>query len=152
MSQLSITLSTEETLPVEGSISECYASLQQHLKNSSKREVNKCWCCFCSTIGHVNEYHTMHYFGNPRHTQSMIAYMILTERFWKFQWKIGFWKCCLHALLRRIGGFSGKADIYGAKDVETIILKYDYKIMASLFHFNAYPGKRLDFSRHCMFL
>ena len=26
-------------------------------------------------IGHVNEYPTMHYFGNPRHTQSMVAYM-----------------------------------------------------------------------------
>ena len=24
-------------------------------------------------IGHVNEYPTMHYFGNPRHTQSMMA-------------------------------------------------------------------------------
>ena len=36
-------------------------------------------------VGHVNEYPTMHYFGNPRHTQSMIAYMILTEYFWKFQ-------------------------------------------------------------------
>ena len=36
-------------------------------------------------IGHVSEYPTMHYFGNPRHTQSMIAYMILTEYFWKFQ-------------------------------------------------------------------
>ena len=38
-----------------------------------------------SFIGHVNEYPTMHYFGNPGHTQSMIAYMILTEYFWKFQ-------------------------------------------------------------------
>ena len=26
-----------------------------------------------STIEHVNEYPTMHYLGNPRHTQSMIA-------------------------------------------------------------------------------
>ena len=32
-------------------------------------------------IGHVNEYPTMHYFGNPKHTQLMIAYMILTEYF-----------------------------------------------------------------------
>ena len=38
-----------------------------------------------SLIGHVNEYPTMHYFGNPRHTKSMIAYIILTEYFWKFQ-------------------------------------------------------------------
>mgnify|MGYP001797712222 CR=1 FL=1 len=29
--------------------------------------------------GYVNGYPTMHYFGNPRHTQSMIAYKILTE-------------------------------------------------------------------------
>ena len=36
-------------------------------------------------IGHVNEYPTMHCFGIPRHTQSMIAYKILTEYFWKFQ-------------------------------------------------------------------
>ena len=39
----------------------------------------------CMSIGHVNEYPTMHYFGVPRHTQSMIAYKILTEYFWEFQ-------------------------------------------------------------------
>ena len=39
------------------------------------------------TIGHVNEYPTMHFCGNFSHTQSMIAYMILTEYFWKFQRK-----------------------------------------------------------------
>ena len=27
-----------------------------------------------AAIGHVNEYPTMHYFGNPRQTQSMRAY------------------------------------------------------------------------------
>ena len=43
------------------------------------------------SIGRVNEYPTIHYFGNPRHTQSMVAYMILTEYFWKFQRKIEFW-------------------------------------------------------------
>ena len=36
-------------------------------------------------IGHVNEYPTMHYTGIPRHTQSMIANMILTEYMRKFQ-------------------------------------------------------------------
>ena len=46
------------------------------------------------SIGRVNEYPTIHYFGNPRHTQSMVAYMILTEYFWKFQRKIAFWECC----------------------------------------------------------
>ena len=34
---------------------------------------------------HVKEYSIMHYFGNPRHTQSMTAYMILTEYFRKFK-------------------------------------------------------------------
>ena len=36
-------------------------------------------------IGHFNELPTMYYFGNHRLTQSMIAYMIFTECFWKFQ-------------------------------------------------------------------
>ena len=30
-----------------------------------------------SLIGHVNKYPTMHYFGNPGHTQSMIAYIMI---------------------------------------------------------------------------
>ena len=36
-------------------------------------------------IGHVNEHPSMHCLGIPRHAQSMIAYKILTESFWKFQ-------------------------------------------------------------------
>mgnify|MGYP001801700996 FL=1 len=32
-------------------------------------------------IGHVNEHPTMQYFGNPRHTQPMTTYKILTEYF-----------------------------------------------------------------------
>ena len=36
-------------------------------------------------IGHVNEYPTMHYYGIPIQTQSMIAYKTLTEYFWKYQ-------------------------------------------------------------------
>ena len=36
-------------------------------------------------IGHVNEYPTMQYFGIPIHTQSTIAYEILTECFQKFR-------------------------------------------------------------------
>ena len=36
-------------------------------------------------MGHVNEYATMHYFGNPKHSQSMIAYMILNEYLLNFQ-------------------------------------------------------------------
>ena len=33
----------------------------------------------CISIGHVKEYPTMHCFEIPRHTQSMIAFKILTE-------------------------------------------------------------------------
>ena len=29
--------------------------------------------------GHVNEYSIMHYFGNPRHNQSMIAYIMILK-------------------------------------------------------------------------
>mgnify|MGYP001796296628 FL=1 len=36
-------------------------------------------------IGHINEYPKMQYYGNPRHIESIIAYMCLTEYFWKFQ-------------------------------------------------------------------
>ena len=57
----------------------------------------------CLSIGHVNEYPTMHYFGIPRHCQSMIAYKILTEYFWKLQRKIALWECCMpfsHSNLR----------------------------------------------------
>ena len=36
-----------------------------------------------ANIGNVNEYPSMHCFGIQRHTQSMIAYKILTEYFWK---------------------------------------------------------------------
>ena len=32
-------------------------------------------------MGHVNDYPTMHYYENHRHTHSMIAYMTLTEYF-----------------------------------------------------------------------
>ena len=38
-------------------------------------------------LGHVNEYPTIHYFTIPRHTQSIIAYKILTEYFWKCKLK-----------------------------------------------------------------
>ena len=46
--------------------------------------------CFCSpfcnselqaSTGHVNEYPTMHFFGNPRRTRSIMVNMILTEYF-----------------------------------------------------------------------
>ena len=44
--------------------------------------------------GHVTEYSTMHYFGIPRHTKTMIAYKILTEYFWKIKIKIALCECC----------------------------------------------------------
>ena len=35
-------------------------------------------------IGRVDEYPKMHYFGNPRHTHSLITNKNVTECFWKF--------------------------------------------------------------------
>ena len=39
----------------------------------------------CRSIRYVDEYPTMHGFGNSRHTESMIAYISLTEYFWRFK-------------------------------------------------------------------
>ena len=44
-------------------------------------------------IRHVYEYSRIHYFEKTRQTQSMVAYMIFTEYFEKFQWKIALWEC-----------------------------------------------------------
>ena len=52
---------------------------------------------------YINEYPTMHYFRIPR--RSIIAYKILTEYFWKFQWLIALWECCWHTLLRNTASF-----------------------------------------------
>ena len=38
-----------------------------------------------TTYAARNEYPIIHYFGIPRHTQSMMASKILTKYFWKFQ-------------------------------------------------------------------
>ena len=54
-------------------------------------------------IEHVNEYPTIHYFGNPRHTLSMIAYILLTECFWKFQRKIA---CPIDKFFLLVGWFT----------------------------------------------
>ena len=43
-------------------------------------------------IRHVNQYSAMHLFGNPGHTQSMIAYMIIIEYFGN-SCKIALWEC-----------------------------------------------------------
>ena len=57
----------------------------------------------------------MHYFfKKPRHTRSMIAYMILTEYFWKFQWKTASWECCQCALLLQCREFRV---VYGCKHI-----------------------------------
>ena len=50
-------------------------------------------------IGHVSEYPSIHYFGIPRHTHPMKTSKILTEYFWKFQWKYAWWGCCWPALI-----------------------------------------------------
>ena len=59
---------------------------------------------------HVNEHPTMHYFGNPRHAQSMIANKNSTEYFWKIPVKIALWECCYHALLIDNNGECDKRD------------------------------------------
>ena len=51
------------------------------MRSSSVSHMYMYLSCADTTIGHVNEYPTMHYFGIPRQTQSMIAY----KYFWKFQ-------------------------------------------------------------------
>ena len=55
------------------------------LRNKFCHQIQSEYSVSLRLIGHVNEYPTMHYFGIPGHTQSMIAYKILTECFWKFQ-------------------------------------------------------------------
>ena len=64
-------------------------SLQSRVKlNKQLNEILQSFIRFSLLVGHVNEYPTMHYFGNPRHTQSMIAYKILTEYFGKSSEKL----------------------------------------------------------------
>ena len=46
------------------------------------------------SVGLYKQYPTMHYFGNPGHTQSMIAYKISTEYLREFRFQIALWKCC----------------------------------------------------------
>ena len=70
-----ITCLTQPRLLIEISQGHIY-DMKQQWNGTNKK---------CASIGQVNEYPTMHYFGNLRHTQSMIAYMILTEHYWKFQ-------------------------------------------------------------------
>ena len=60
-------------------------SLSEELKEPSltfpdlcKFDVSSFWSLVFDLIGHVNEYPTMHYFGIPGNTQSMIPYKILT--------------------------------------------------------------------------
>ena len=53
-------------------------------------------------IGHVNEHPIIHYFGIPRHTQSMIVHKIVVEYFWKTQQKTALWECCYHTLLQSL--------------------------------------------------
>ena len=59
--------STEESASSNNvnTLSECLSLFKKHIQ--------KCFIIFI-VIRHVNEYPTMHHFGNPGHTQSMIAY------------------------------------------------------------------------------
>ena len=70
------------------------ASLQFYFEIVDKQVINRQIISWSTLIGRVNDYPTMHYFGIPTHTQSMIAYKILTEYCWKFQWEIALWECC----------------------------------------------------------
>ena len=45
------------------------------LKESDKRADIEQYISFACPIGHVNGHPTMYYVGNPRHSQSMIAYI-----------------------------------------------------------------------------
>ena len=55
-------------------------------------------------IEHVNEYPTIHYFRNPRHTQSMIAYKILTEYSREYLYVI--FHCGYVVVVPQVQGFS----------------------------------------------
>ena len=66
--------------------------LDMHSKNDISIDLESLFFANCKCtkfkvrlMGHVNEFPTMHYFVIPKLTQSMIAYKILTEYFWKFQ-------------------------------------------------------------------
>ena len=52
---------------IKGSMPSILDDHVQHLSGAKTKESS-------APIGHVDEYPTMHYFGNPRHTQYMIAY------------------------------------------------------------------------------
>ena len=41
----------------------------------------------------VKEYPVMNYFGIPRHTWLIKAYMMMTEYFWEFLLEIALWEC-----------------------------------------------------------
>ena len=56
----------------------------------------------------------MHNFRTPRHTQSMIAYKILTEYIWIFQWKIALWEFLLTR--PRIGAVLIQTDVISSYD------------------------------------
>ena len=54
-------------------------------------------CSRLFQIGHVNEYPTMHYFGIPRHTQSMITYdnsYDFVDVFLEILVENSLWECC----------------------------------------------------------
>ena len=52
---------------------------------TAEQQASNTTVSLCNIIRLVYNIPTMHYFGNPRHTQSM------TEYFWKFRWRL---HCC----------------------------------------------------------
>ena len=74
------TIQQSITIPVD------YSNCLQHTISRlglrcRSRSMIKAYYWVIHSIGHVNEYPTMYYSWNPGHTQSMIAYMILTGNF-----------------------------------------------------------------------
>ena len=86
-------------------------------------------------IGHVNDYPSMHYFGNSRHTQQMLVYKILTEYFWKLQWKIvGTW---CHSLM-----WFETIDIETQSTVKKNVI-FDFAMHTISAHFSTFPIEKL---------
>ena len=75
---------------------------------------------------------TMHYFGNPRHTQSSIENMILNEYFRKFEQKFALWECCQNALLScRAVSYSHKEGVRQLDEV-TVVIPCDTVLVVSI--------------------
>ena len=63
----------------------------------------------------------MHYFGIPRHTQSMTANKVLTEYFWKLQQKICFLGMLLTSPIDNVTNILWQDDIQPSKNTPTYL-------------------------------